>query len=67
MSDIGLIPLLGNQSDLGAMDSVVPPLPHFNPDFWLRPVDPKYYASVGVAVIGVQPKSDIGIQFRVRF
>ncbi|KAJ5406340.1 hypothetical protein N7465_007624 [Penicillium sp. CMV-2018d] len=66
-SDVELAPLFSNPDDLGAMGFVVLPFPLFDTDFWPGPIDPQCQADVRIAITRVQPKPDIGVQFRVRF
>lgn len=64
-SDLGLVP--DHPNGLGAMDSVVLPLPLFHPNFWPRFVDLKCEAYVGISIIRTQPESNVRVQFGVRF
>lgn len=67
VGDFDLAPLFSNPDDLGAMGSVVLSFPLFDPDLWPGPIDPQCQGDFRIAVISVQPKPDISVQFRVRF
>jgi hypothetical protein len=61
VADVYLVSTLGNPDDLGAMNAVVLILPLLNPDFWLRPTNPKCQAYVCFSIVRIEPEAHIGV------